>query len=305
MDTFHIRFIRRVAEHGNITATAREIGISQPALTKIISRMEDHVGARLFDRGRHGVTLTPFGEVFLRRMNSVELAMVNLANDVKAMKAGLTGTVSIGVGQFWLGRLLPKAVARLNDEMPDIRVKISTGSSDEMLRRMIDGELECVLGRINEDMPDPVVGEPLVNIQLALLVGSHHPLVRLERPIEPADLKPYGWVLPPASDPSVRQLGQHLAKSGIALKDAHVEVVSKAATYGILAETNLMTALPDIEINDQPKGITRLKAPWITWSRQAGFMRVKDRPLLPYTERLLWTLRDHLGQNGSVALRRN
>jgi molybdate transport repressor ModE-like protein len=78
MDTLHIRFMRTVAEHGNISAAARELGITQPALTKIVSRVEDQMGARLFDRRPRGVTVTPFGELVLRRLDRVEYEMLSL-----------------------------------------------------------------------------------------------------------------------------------------------------------------------------------------------------------------------------------
>jgi hypothetical protein len=52
--------MRTVAEHGNISAAAHQLGITQPALTGIVSRVEDQMGARLFDRRPRGVTVTCF-----------------------------------------------------------------------------------------------------------------------------------------------------------------------------------------------------------------------------------------------------
>ncbi|MEM7462670.1 MAG: LysR family transcriptional regulator [Pseudomonadota bacterium] len=103
METKHIRFIRCVAEHGNISSASREIGITQPALTKIVSRVEDVVSAKLFERGPRGVRLTPLGRLFLERMDGVEREMHNFASEIQAYKRGIAGTVRLGVGQFWLG----------------------------------------------------------------------------------------------------------------------------------------------------------------------------------------------------------
>ncbi len=85
METNQIQFLRTVAEHGNISSAAREIGLTQPALTKIVLRVEDIVGAKLFDRKSRGVRLTPFGDMFLHRMETVEREMLSLTHEVRAM----------------------------------------------------------------------------------------------------------------------------------------------------------------------------------------------------------------------------
>ena len=63
METQHIRFVRSVAKHGSISAAAREHGMTQSALTKIVSRAGGLVGARLFDRKSRGVELTHFSQL--------------------------------------------------------------------------------------------------------------------------------------------------------------------------------------------------------------------------------------------------
>ena len=63
VETRPIRFVRSVTQHRSISAAAREHGMSQSALTKIVSRAGGLVGARLFDRKSRGVELTHFSQL--------------------------------------------------------------------------------------------------------------------------------------------------------------------------------------------------------------------------------------------------
>jgi DNA-binding transcriptional LysR family regulator len=292
METQHIKYIRCVSEHENISAAARELGMTQPALTKIVSRVEDLVGARLFNRGPRGVTLTPFGELYLRRMEKVEQEMLNLATEVHACKSGASGTVSLGVGQFWLGSILPKVVGQLARTFPDIHVKIRTGPRTELLERLKKGELDYTLGRITDDLPEELVGELLAEVRFFLVARQGHPLLELKRPVTPQDIAPYGWVLPPRDDPTV-----HFAfvEQGLEPPPTRVEAISYNLVIGILHETDFVTVMPEMMMNQMSEGLARLPADWLGASRSAGVIRVKERALLPCCDSFLDLLRAEMG----------
>lgn len=294
MDTQHIRFVRTVAEHANISAAARELGITQPALTKIVSRMEDLLGVRVFDRKPRGVVLTPFGELALGRLEKVENEMLSLSNEIRAMKAGLSGTVSIGVGQFWLGRIVPNVVAMLMRTAPNVQAKIVTGTRDELLGSLQRGNVDLVLGRITEDLPDDFVGEALGDVRLFLTVREGHPLSRLKRSVRPEDLKPFRWVLPPSSDPTAVHINRAFSELGFSPGPIAVEALSQNLIVGLLQTTDMITAMPEITVSTFAEGLRRLNADWLEWSSKAGVISVKDRSLLPCGKKFLELLRQEM-----------
>ncbi len=294
MDTQHIRFVRSVAEHGNISAAAREIGITQPALTKIVSRVEDLLGARLFDRRPRGVALTPFGELVLHRLDKVEHEMLSLGNEIRAMKHGLSGTVSIGVGQFWLGRIVPSVVAKLMKTAPDVQTRIVTGTRDELLGSLRRGKIDLVLGRITGDLPEGLVGEALGDVRLFLTVREGHPLASLKRPVQPEDLRPYRWVLPPASDPTAIHINRAFKDLGFSPGPLAVEALSQNLIVGLLQTSDMITAMPEITVSSFAEGVRRLNADWLEWSSKAGVISVKDRSVLPCTIHFLQLLRQEM-----------
>jgi molybdate transport repressor ModE-like protein len=147
METRHIRLVRAIAALGSISAAARELGLTQPALTKILSRVEDHVGGRLFERQARGVTTTATGRLFLDRMDRIDREMRFLMADVRSLETGLSGRVAVGVGQFWIGHIVPRVVNRLRHEAPDVQVQILTGTRDQLLGLLQRGEVDLMLGR--------------------------------------------------------------------------------------------------------------------------------------------------------------
>ncbi len=294
METQHIKFLHSVAALGSISAAARELGMTQSALTKIVSRAEDIVGASLFERRSRGVDLTPFGELFLRHTAKIEQEIFNLNQEVRAMKAGQGGTVSIGVGQFWIGQIVPNVVAKLTSRAPDIHIKVGTNTREENLYRLQNGDIDILLGRITDDLPKELVGEQLAVVKLYLMVRDAHPLTRLSRPVMLDDLEPYGWVLPSASDPTAVHINQTFADMGFTPKSIPVEAVSRNFTAVLLRASDLITVVSDITTNRTADGLCRLDVDWLRWSDSAGAIRVKARSLLPCCNHFLELLREEM-----------
>jgi DNA-binding transcriptional LysR family regulator len=298
METQHIRFVRVIAALGSISGAARELGITQPALTKILSRIEDHVGGRLFERQARGVVPTPAGLLFLQRMDRIDREMRFLVSDVKSLEAGLSGRVAIGVGQFWIGHIVPLVVHRLRDEAPDVQVEILTGTRDQLLALLLRGEIDLMLGRFAADLPPTLTAEPIADVQLYVTVRAGHPLARRGSPVTPDDLRFYPWVLPPSTDPTAIHMAAMFRKHLGAPVVAAVEAVSQNVVSGLLATSDMIAVLPGIAVNEPMPGLVRLTCDWLDWSREAGVIRVADTALPACTERFLARLREAVGPRG-------
>ncbi|MEC9343671.1 MAG: LysR substrate-binding domain-containing protein [Pseudomonadota bacterium] len=292
METRHIRLIRTIALHGSISAAARELGLSQPALTKILTRVEDNVGARLFDRRARGVATTGAGRLFLERMDRIDREMRFLMADVRSLETGLAGRVAVGVGQFWIGHIVPRVVNRLRDEAPGVQVQILTGTRDQLLELLQRGEIDLMLGRFAADLPDALVAEPLADVKLYVTVRAGHPLTRCARPVTPGDLIDYPWVLPPPADPTAIHMAAMFRKHVARPIVAAVEAVSQNVVSGLLATSDMIAVLPGIAVNEPMAGLARLHCDWLDWSREAGVIRIADTPLPASSERFLRLLRE-------------
>lgn len=294
MDVHKVTLVRRIAELGNLSAAARELGLSQPALTKILARLEDEVGARLFDRSPRGMTPTPSGRFFLARMQGFEADMRSLTRDLRALGTGHGGEVSLGVGQFWLGRLLPAAIGRMGRLAPNVRFRILAGSRNESIAHLMTGDVDLVLGRIADDMGDDLIGEAMADVGMSLVVRSGHPLAQLGRPVRYDETGAFGWVLPAESDPTTQYA---FVANGLPTPQAVVLTVAHSLTVAILLDTDYITVMPEIAGNRPPEGLCRLPADWLGWSRRAGVIRLRDRTLLPccdtFVDQLRAVVREH------------
>jgi molybdate transport repressor ModE-like protein len=292
METKHICLIRAIAAHGSISAAARELGLSQPALTKILNRVEDHIGGRLFDRQARGVAATTTGRLFLDRMDRIDREMRFLMADVKSLETGLSGRVAVGVGQFWIGHIVPRVVNRLRHEAPDVQVRILTGTRDQLLGLLQRGEIDLMLGRFAADLPATLVAEPVADVKLYVTVRAGHPLARRGQPLMPEDLREYPWVLPPSADPTAIHMAAMFRKHLGTPIVAAVETVSQNVVSGLLATSDMIAVLPGIAVNEPMAGLVRLQCDWLDWSREAGVIRFADTPLPAVSETFLRLLRE-------------
>jgi DNA-binding transcriptional LysR family regulator len=292
METRHIGLVRAIASRGSISAAARELGLTQPALTKILSRVEDNVGGRLFERRARGVTMTATGRLFLERMERIDREMRFLMADVRSLETGLSGRVAVGVGQFWIGHIVPRVVGRLRREAPDVQVQILTGTRDQLLGLLQRGEVDLMLGRFGADLPATLVAEPVATVQLYVTVRAGHPLARRGRPVTPADLLDYPWVLPPSADPTAIHMAAMFRKHLGTPIVAAVEAVSQNVVSGLLATSDMIAVLPGIAVNEPMAGLVQLQCDWLDWSREAGVIRVAETPLPASSERFLRLLRE-------------
>ncbi|MES2532882.1 MAG: LysR family transcriptional regulator, partial [Pseudomonadota bacterium] len=86
----------KAAEAGNLHVAAERIGITQPALTKSIRRLETALEVQLFERTARGVALTPIGAVLYERSHTLELLVGDIRTEIADLKAGGGGLVRIG-----------------------------------------------------------------------------------------------------------------------------------------------------------------------------------------------------------------
>lgn len=149
----HLEAVCRIAEAGSLSAAAKRLGVTQPALSAQLRRIERAAGGELFLRGRHGVEPTPLGEFLLRKARLVLGEMDTLAAGARAIVPQST---------LRLGCILLVLVDQLLDEVgqvlnvKDVEMTVEH-SATTLTRRLGAGRYDAVLyGEVNEhDVPLP------------------------------------------------------------------------------------------------------------------------------------------------------
>ncbi|MFI5015240.1 MAG: LysR family transcriptional regulator [Hyphomicrobiales bacterium] len=191
-----LRHFLAVVEHGNLNAAAQSLGLSQPALTKSIRRLEATFRVTLFERHARGMRLTRFGDILLRHAKLVRSEMSFAEAELSAARDGQGGELRIGAGPFWGATIVPRAIAQLQRRFPKLKVELQVGVSEITLPRLLSGDLDLVIAGWTSlgALPPSIRVEEFIRTEMQICAAKGHPLLR-EAHIGVEDLARYPWVL--------------------------------------------------------------------------------------------------------------
>lgn len=124
MDFKEIETFLTIVERGSISAAAAALGVSQPAVSKRVARLEEELGAKLFNPGHRHCALTAEGEAFHRgALKMVDLRR-RLGSEIAQQSKDLTGHVTIAASTIPGEHLLPPLLARFQKDHPDVTISV-------------------------------------------------------------------------------------------------------------------------------------------------------------------------------------
>jgi len=140
-----LRHFLLIAEHATFTTAARHAHVSQPALTASIRRLEQSLDCRLFDRGRHGATLTEAGQTLLPHARAAVVAVDEGERAVGALDRLEAGEVRVGGGSTACTYLLPPVLATFRKKFPKVAVRLRELPEDLAVDEFDAGDLDLVV----------------------------------------------------------------------------------------------------------------------------------------------------------------
>ncbi|MBS2013826.1 MAG: LysR family transcriptional regulator [Deltaproteobacteria bacterium] len=140
-----LRHFVLVVQHGTFTAAARHAHVTQPALTASIQRLEQQMGARLFERGRGGASLTAAGDALLPRARAAMAAIEDGRRAVLEVAGLHAGAVRLGAGATVCTYYLPRTLVRFRSRHPAVRFHLREGPPDELVDDLEAGDLDLVI----------------------------------------------------------------------------------------------------------------------------------------------------------------
>lgn len=156
-----LRAFAAVAQARSFTGAAQRLHLSQSAVSLLVRELEAQLEVRLFERGRQP-SLTPEGEEFLRSavkvLEDVDLALANL----RTTQAARRRLVRVAVGHLLASTVLPRVVASLAREQPDIDVQIVDCAVEQVAPRVLAGEVDAGIGSIDAALRYPELSVELL-----------------------------------------------------------------------------------------------------------------------------------------------
>lgn len=181
MDLRDLQYFSAVVRTRYFRRAAKEMGITQPAITKAIQRLERNLGAILLQRTTRGAAPTQAGAALMVRVRQIENSIEAAQRQVRDLAEGKAGHVRIGAGATMLADILPNACAELLEVHPLVTLKIVGDMNDNLLKSLRSGELDLVVSGLPEHPAQDLVQEPLMKDELCIITRAGHPIVGPQR----------------------------------------------------------------------------------------------------------------------------
>ncbi len=242
--TRQLLLLECIGREQNLGRAAAELGISQPAATKLLQQCEETLGARLFTRLARGMEPTPAGEVLIRyaRQSLVDFGFAR--EQMTALRQGLRGRLRLGSVPGALPGLLAPALAAYKKQHPRVAVSVLVETSDVMLAHLQRGEVDVVLGRLTEGhFDDELESRPLLAEAQVAVARAGHPLLE-QAATTLHELARWPWVLQPPGSPQRSRFEAALREAGIHTRLDITETASTVATTALLEASDMLAIMP-------------------------------------------------------------
>ncbi|MFM0246940.1 LysR family transcriptional regulator [Paraburkholderia sediminicola] len=248
MDIRQIRTFLAIADTGSATRAAELLHIVQPAVSRQLKLLEDDVGAPLFERDRRGMQLTEAGHILLDRARRALRELEAAQQEIRPTPGLVSGTVSLGLLPSSCELLTGPLVGALQRAFPQIRVSLSVGYTDHLLRWLESGEIDAAL--LYDPAASPALDvKPLVEESLSL-VGLASIGLSDDYPVSVAALGEAPLVLPSAPH-RLRSLVEHACAA------AGVDITFAAGTNALSVQKALVaqgygaTVMPRVAVQQE------------------------------------------------------
>ncbi len=275
MDLQLLRSFLAVVDAGAITAAAERIAVTQPALSRRLRQLEEHLGAQLLVRGRKGVELTGIGRLVATEARALVRRYDELRGQVAGMQGLAGGVVRLGGGATAVSFVLPEAIARFQADHPGIRFQLKEAGSSEVARDVLDGNLELGVVTLPVRHAELEV-RPLVVDPIVLAARADDPLAQRRR-VAVDDLSGRALVGFEAGS-AIRQIvDDALTRAGVAL-EVVMELRSIPAILRMVATTGNLAFVSRLGLQGQT-GVREIAVPGLNVERRLAVVtRRGSRP---------------------------
>ncbi|WP_329789827.1 LysR family transcriptional regulator [Lentzea sp. DG1S-22] len=241
LNPVHLRTLVEVVKTGSFAEAARRLGYTSSAVSQQISAFERAVGVTLFEREAHSIRPASAALLIADRGGELLAALDGFEHEVKAMVQGLRGRLRIGTFPTASSRIVPKALARLQADLPDAEIRLDEAEPDDVLPLVLTGELDLALvyayDLVPRTWPEELTVSPVLDESLLVMVPADHPAAKNNVKLE--DLKDERWIASRDGTSGATCLTRLCAAAGfaprIAFRSNDYEVVQSlvAASVGV------------------------------------------------------------------------
>jgi len=293
LDPRQLKAFLAIVHSGSLGLAAESLHITQPALSRIVHRLEAQLGVPLFERRSTGMELTSFGQALLPHATVLSAEAARAIEQINALRGLGQGTLRIGAVASAAIMLLPSVLEKILTRWPNLQVQITEAVEDVLAVALTNNAVDVAIsGPIAENQDIVQIAEHKFTDRYSVISAAQHPL-QGRGPLSMHDLADMAWVMPPAEAEPRRQFMALTAKLGVAPPRVAVETRFPAVIKAMVARTQFLGWLPEpLFTAEQAAGLIRpLPVTQMAMQRRFFVFRRRRSSIPPPVQKLLEALR--------------
>jgi len=219
---FRLQVFHTVARRLNFTKAARELYITQPAVTRHIHELEQHFKVKLFERNGTRIRLAPAGKRLLQHTEALFALYRNMEFDMSALTQAHSGRLMLGGSMTTAPYIIPPILADFHERYPDVQVNLITGNTQQIEEALEREEID--LGIVEGHSRNPSIKyTEFMKDEIVLVSNPAHPLARRSS-IRPEELLRIPLLLREPGSGTLEVLAHALKGVGIKLSQLKKEM---------------------------------------------------------------------------------
>ncbi len=273
MDTQNLQAFIRVSETGSFSAAAEELFLTQPAVSKRVSTLEEQLGCKLFDRINRSVSLTEAGRQLLPRAKKIIQDLEETQRVIQDLNGEITGRLKLATSHHIGLHRLPPILKAFTAKFPAVKLDLYFLDSEKAYDDVLHGNLELAVITLAPSS-DPLIhtteiwADPLI-----FVVAKEHPLAKAKK-IDLATLSKYPAILPGPmtyTGQIIQHLfNQHKLTLDVGMSTNYLETLKMMTDIGLG-----WSVLPKTMVSD----LKTLSIPNLALSRTLGCIYHRNRSL--------------------------
>ena len=289
-----------IVEHGSLVQAARALKMSQAWLQRAARDLERILRRPLYAQTASGIAATPAAAEFARRIKLAQREIELGIDEVETARGNSGGEIAIGAMRVAGSIMLASVVNEFASCYPKANIRILIGSPREMMRSLRCGDVDAVIGLLQDPDSSDLIQEPLGKMPYIVAARRGHPLVQ-RKSVTPEDLARFEWVVgspeggrrarfdklfAAVSKPLVRIEASSLPTLRLLLTQS--DRLTLLTSYELMCEEETLAAIRFAPIEPVPWFGLTLRENWLPTERQARFMDLIQnrivRSLIPTQE---------------------
>jgi len=294
LDPRQLRAFLAIVEAGSLGLAAEALHVTQPALSRMVKRLEDQLGVPLFERRTTGMELTTFGEALLPHATVLSAEGARALEQINSLRGLGQGTLRIGSVASAAIVVLPAVLDRILTQWPNLHVQITEAVEDILETALANNSIDVAIsGPIRESEEIMQVAEHRFSDRYSVICAANHPLLK-RRELTLADLASERWVMPPEEAEPRKQFAALAAKLGAHPPRVAVETRYPAVIKALVARTRFLGWLPEpLFAAEESAGLIRkLPVAQLSMPRRFFVFRRRRSAIPPPVQKFLEALRN-------------